>query len=278
MHRVPWKEKMHKRKFWNLLGYLSIWCQDHLCPNYSQQMFVKLFFNVGFLAPLKTHLSAPSLSVPAELTPFGSGVLQEGFPASAQTSLSPRQSQFFPPGARFCSAPRCGWTASPSRSWSSAAGLSRTGGRFCPSQRWRLWFVPTSDRFVFLTTACNVVGSCSLCDSPQFPNRFLCLCSSSLSRVWTRYSHLREYIPWMNRASFFQVTSPMCHEFSDSSAILPGVYRLLSWAWFYLRMPTNTLLSLLPHHSRKYRALPDLEQTSLIPTRYNPTILTPNRW
>lgn len=108
------RKRCIKGTFWNLLGYLSIWCQDHLCPNYSQQMFVKLFFNVGFLAPLKTHLSAPSLSVPAELTPFGSGVLQEGFPASAQASLSPRQSQFFPPGARFCSAPRCGWTASPS--------------------------------------------------------------------------------------------------------------------------------------------------------------------
>lgn len=37
-----------------------------------------------------------------------------------------------------------------------------------------------------------------------------------------------------NWASFLQVTSLICHNFSDSCSILQCVYRLPAWVWFYL--------------------------------------------
>lgn len=42
--------------------------------------------------------------------------------------------------------------------------------------------------------------------------------------------HIFFLLKWV---SFFQITSLICHRFSDFCPIIQCVYRLLAWAWFY---------------------------------------------
>lgn len=217
-----------------------------------------------------TYLTRASASQKSFLLWRASGVfscLHADFPQSKAIPVLSSWGTFF-------SALHCGWSASPSRSWSRAGGrevspVLEVTVVVCTHQ----WQASLSNSSVTLLTHAHFVihhnspvaffvSAAVLC--PVFEH-FVILTYMNILHEWTG--------PHFSRSPLWCVTS-----YSDSRAILQCVYRLPSWAWFCLWMQTNPLLSLLPHHSWKYWTLLDLELTSVIPTWYNPTILTPTHW